>query len=262
MRKVFDLMQNAFLASFFISVAVGIIGSFILVNRFGFLAASIAHGSYAGIGLGVYFGISILFCASLSAVFLALLLSAVSFYYKHRSDTLIGVIWAVGMSVGIIFTDLADGYGADLMSYLFGNILMVPESDLYFMCAVDVVLAVAVSFLYNHLLAISYDSDFALLRGIRVKLLYTLLLVFIALTVVMSVRAIGLILVIALFTIPPFIAEKFTKNFVSMMALSFVLSFLFCVSGLYISYYFDISATPAIIICASLVFFLSFFVKK
>ncbi len=258
---MFELMQNAFLASVFISIAVGVIGSFILVNRFGFLAASIAHGSYGGIGAGVYFGVSILLATSLSAVFLALLLAFISFYYKHRSDTLIGVIWAVGMSAGIIFTDLSSGYNVDLMSYLFGNILMVPKGDLYFMLFVDILLVVAVYFLYNHLVAISYDSDFALLRGVRVKLLYTLLLIFIALTVVMSVRAIGLILVIALFTIPPFIAEKFTKNFRSMMFLSAVLSLVFCVSGLYLSYYLDISATPAIIICASLVFFVSFLVK-
>ena len=255
-------MQNALWASFFISVAVGVIGSFILVNRFGFLAASIAHGSYGGVGLGIFLGIPILVSVSFSALLLALLLAFVSFKYKHRSDTLIGVIWAVGMSAGIIFADLSSGYNADLMSYLFGNILMVPKSDLYFMAGIDLISLLSVFFLYNHLLALSYDSDFALLRGIRVKLLYTLLLIFIALTVVMSVRAIGLILVIALFTIPPFIAERFTKNFSSMMALSFMLSFLFCVSGLYISYYFDISATPAIIICASLVFFLSFFVKK
>ncbi len=258
---MFDLMQNALIASLFISIAVGIIGSFVLINRFNYLAASIAHGSYAGIGMAVYFGISILLGATLAALFLAILLSFISFRYKNRKDTLIGVIWAVGMSIGIIFTNLAPGYNADLMSYLFGNILMVPNEDLYFMAGVDFLLIVSTLVLYNQILAISYDADFAELRGVRVKLLYTLLLILIALTVVMSVRSIGLILVIALFTIPPFIAEKFTKNLQMMMIVSSILSFIFCISGLYISYLLDISATPAIILTASVLFFASFFVN-
>ena len=258
---MFDLMQNALIASLFISIAVGIIGSFVLINRFNYLAASIAHGSYAGVGMAVYFGISILLGTTIAALFLALLLAFISFKYKSRKDTLIGVIWAVGMSIGIIFTDLSPGYNADLMSYLFGNILMVPNEDLYFMAAVDLLLIFFTLVLYNHILAISYDPDFAGLRGVRVKLLYTLLLLLIALTVVMSVRSIGLILVIALFTIPPFIAEKFTKNLQMMMMTSAFLSLIFCVAGLYISYFLDISATPAIILSASLLFFISFFVK-
>lgn len=211
--------------------------------------------------MAVYFGVSILLGMTMAALFLAVLLSLISFGYKNRKDTLIGVIWAVGMSIGIIFTDLTPGYNVDLMSYLFGNILMVPNEDLYFMGGVDFLLLLATLILYNQILAISYDPDFAELRGVRVKFLYTLLLVLIALTVVMSVRSIGLILVIALFTIPPFIAEKFTKNLQMMMIVSALLSLIFCISGLYISYILDISATPAIILSASVLFFISFFIK-
>ncbi len=254
---MFELLQNAFLASFLISIAVGMIGSYVVINRFNYLAASIAHGSYAGVGFSVYFGISILFGTTISALILALLLSVISFKNRSRSDTLIGVIWAVGMSVGIIFTDLSPGYNADLMSYLFGNILMVPKSDIAFMVLVDTIIILSVTVFYNQILAVSYDMDFAILRGIRVGALYTYFLILIALTVVMSVRSIGLILVIALFTIPPYIAEKFTKDFKTMMALSGLLSFIFCSLGLYISYILDISATPAIILSASLFFFLS-----
>ncbi|NPA81055.1 MAG: metal ABC transporter permease [Epsilonproteobacteria bacterium] len=259
---MFDLLQNAFIASLFISVAVGVIGSYVVINRFNYLAASIAHGSYAGVGFAVYFGISILLGTTVFALLLALLLSFISFNNRSRSDTLIGVIWAVGMSIGIIFTDLTPGYNADLMSYLFGNILMVPKSDLIFMAVVDLIILISGVVFYNHILAISYDIDFAKLRGIRVGFLYTYFLILIALTVVMSVRSIGLILVIALFTIPPYISEKFTKDFKAMMFLSGVLAFVFCIAGLYISYSYDISATPAIILTASVFFFLSLFKRR
>ncbi len=254
---MFDLLGDAFIASFLISIAVGMIGSYVVINRFNYLAASIAHGSYAGVGFAIYFGISILLGTTLFAVLLALLLAFISFKNKYRSDTLIGVIWAVGMSVGIVFTDLSPGYNADLMSYLFGNILMVPKEDMIFMSFVDLAIAFSMALFYNQILAVSYDMDFAKLRGIKVGSLYTYFLVLIALTVVMSVRSIGLILVIALFTIPPYIAEKFAKDFKIMMIISAFLSFVFCSIGLYISYVFDISATPAIILSASFFFFLS-----
>ena len=163
---------------------------------------------------------------------------------------------------GIIFANLAPGYNVDLMSFLFGDILMVPEVDLYYMAIVDTVLVVTAVLLYNQLLAISYDRDFALLRGINVKFLHTFLLLLIGLTVVMSIRSVGLILVIALFSIPPYIAEKYTKNLKQMMGVSAVLSLLFCFAGLYISYILDIPASASIILTASLFFLLVFIMNK
>ncbi|WP_200762651.1 metal ABC transporter permease [Nitrosophilus alvini] len=254
-----ELFENSIYASLLLSVAIGIIGSLMLINRYGFLAASIAHGSYGGVGMAIYFGFSILLGATLFSIALALLLSYITYKNPHRSDTLIGVIWAVGMSIGIIFTNLAPGYNVDLMSFLFGDILMVPETDLYYMAVVDIVLIVSAVIFYNHLLALSYDRDFALLRGVNVKALHTFVLVLIALTVVMSIRSVGLILVIALFSIPPYIAEKFTKNLKEMMVLSASLSAIFCLLGLYVAYVLDIPATASIILTAALFFALVFF---
>ena len=256
------LMENAFIASFLLSIAIGIIGSLMLINRSHFLAASIAHGSYGGIGIAIYFGFSILLCTTLFALFLALILAIITYKYKERSDTLIGVIWAVGMSIGIIFTDLTPGYHVDLMSFLFGDILMVPNSDLFFMAGVDLLLIVSIFFLYHRFLAISYDRDFALLQGLRVRTIYTFLFILMALTVVMSIRSVGLILVIALFSIPPFIAEKFTSTLKEMMIVSMIVSFLFCLAGLFLSYQFDLSTTPSIIIIAAIFFFGTLFYKR
>ncbi len=255
-------MQNAIIASLLLSISIGIIGSLMLINRSHFIAASIAHGSYGGIGIAIYFGFSILLSTTVFALFLALVLSIITYKYKERSDTLIGVIWAIGMSIGIIFTDITPGYHVDLMSFLFGNILMVSDSDVLFMLGVDILLVISIFLLYHRFLAISYDREFAIIQGLRVKTIYTFLMILMALTVVMSIRSVGLILVIALFSIPPFVAEKFTTNLKHMMILSMFLAFGFCIAGLILSYYFDLSTTPSIVIVASLLFFGSIFYKQ
>ena len=252
---MFELMQTPILASLLLSVAIGIIGSFMLINRSQFIAAAIAHGSYGGIGIAIYFGFSLLLSTTLFAIALALLLAYITYHDRYRSDTLIGVIWAVGMSLGIIFIDLTPGYHPNMMSFLFGDILMVPQEDIYFMAGIDLLLIISVILLYPRFLAISYDMNFALLNGLNVKSIYAYLLVLMALTIVMSIRSVGLILVIALFSIPPFIAEKFTSHFTHMMIFSGILGFVFALIGLYISYQFDISATAAIILSAAVAFF-------
>jgi len=259
---MFELLLHPILASFLLSIAIGIIGTLMLINRSHYIAASIAHGSYGGIGIAIYFGFSILLPTTLFAVLLALILAFITYNHKERSDTLIGVIWAVGMSVGIILTDLTPGYHSDLMSFLFGDILMVPDTDLIFMAIVDVLLIIMIGFLYHRFLAIFYDREFAELIGLRVKTIHTLLLIMMALTVVMSIRSVGLILIIALFSIPPFIAEKFTQKLYQTMILASILAFIFCLLGLFISYQFDISATPSIIMIAAMAFFGVFMFKK
>ena len=252
---MFELLLNPIIASLLLSIAIGIIGTLMLVNKSHYIAASIAHGSYGGIGLSLFFGTALLPTTVAFALFLAVVLSFITKDQNHRNDILIGVIWAVGMSVGLIFSDLTPGYHPNMMSFLFGDILMIPKGDLWFMAGVDLLLLVTIPFFYHRFLAIFYDREFATLLGLRVGFVHTFLLILIALTVVMSVKAVGLILVIALFSIPPFIAEKFTKKLYMTMILSAVLAFAFSLIGLFVSYEFDISATPAIILVAGLGFF-------
>ena len=259
---MFELLQNPLLASLLLSISIGIIGTLMLVNHSHYIAASIAHGSFGGIGIAIYFGFSILLSTTIFALVLALLLAFITYHHKERSDTLIGVIWAVGMSTGLIMIDLTPGYHADLMSFLFGDILMVPQTDLIFMGIVDSGLLIMIALLYHRFLAIFYDREFAQLIGLRVKTIHTILLLMMALTVVMSIRSVGLILVIALFSIPPFIAEKFTQKLYQTMIVAAILAFLFCLGGLYLSYQFDISATPAIIMIAAVAFFGVFLFKR
>jgi zinc transport system permease protein len=205
-----EFMRNALAAGILVSVVCGVIGTLVVVNRIVFLAGGIAHAAYGGIGLAFFMGWP--FTAGTAGVSLlaAGVMAAVTLKAKHRADAMVGVIWAVGMAAGVILLDLTPGYHVDLMSYLFGSILAVPAEDLWQMIAIGAVVILVVAWYYNDFLAMSYDDEFARLRNVPVTFLYCLLLAMIALTIVMIIRVVGLILVIALLTIPPFIAEKFT----------------------------------------------------
>jgi zinc transport system permease protein len=254
----FQFIQNALIAGLLVSIASGIIGSLIVVNRMVFLAGGIAHTSYGGIGIAVYFGLPIFLGASVFAVLAALLMAFVTLNQRDKIDTFIGLIWAVGMAIGIILIDLTPGYNVDLMSYLFGSILAVSSQDITFMTTLLVVIIGIVTFWYREILAVSYDSEYAQLRGINIKFFYTLILVISALTVVIAIKVVGLILVIALLTMPIYIAEKLSNSLASMMVISGLLSSLFTVIGLIISYNYDLTTGACIIMVSAL--FLSLFI--
>ncbi len=256
---MWDLISNSFFASIFLSIAIGIIGSLIVINKATSITGSIAHGSFGGIGLGIFLSSSILLTTTIFTIILALILALIIIKFPHRKDSLIGVIWAIGMSIGIIFLSLSPGYHADAMSYLFGNILLIDLNDLISMGIVDLILIISIIILYNRFLAMSYDMEFLKIRGINANFLFTYFLILTSLTIVISVKSIGIILILALFTIPALITERFTKKFSYMMIASALLAFLFMISGIIISYYYDISPTPLIVIIASLCLFLLFF---
>jgi len=178
-------------------------------------------------------------------------MAVVTLKAKHRADAMVGIIWAVGMAVGVILLDFTPGYNADLMSYLFGSILAAPASDLWQMSAMAVIIITIVVYYYHDFLAMSYDDEFARLRRVPVTFLYWLLLGMIAVTVVMIIRVVGLILVIALLTIPPFIAEKFTGSLRTMMVASSILSGLFTLIGLWLSYLLNLTSGATIILVAA-----------
>jgi len=260
----FEFIQHALIAGILVSFAAGIIGSLIVVNRMVFLAGGIAHASYGGIGLAVFFGFPIFLGASLFAVSAALLISSLTLRKRHRIDTFIGLIWAVGMAIGVIFIDLTPGYNVDMMSYLFGSILAVSTEDLYFMGTLLAVILFVMTFWYRDILAVSYDSEYAALRGVHVRFFYTLILILAALTVVVSIKVVGLILVIAMLTIPVYIAEKLSHSLFGMMFLSGLIATLFTLVGLWFSYTYNLTSGASIILisAASLGAFLLFYKGK
>ena len=247
----FPFMQHAIIAGILVSITAGIIGSLIVVNRMVFLAGGIAHTSYGGIGLAVFLGLPIFLGASLFAVGAALLIAMLTYRNRYRIDTFIGLIWAVGMAIGVIFVDLTPGYNVDLMSYLFGSILAVTTEDLYFMGGLLAIILFVVIFRYRQILAVSYDSEYAQLRGINTRFFYTLILILSALTVVIAIKVVGLILVIAMLTIPIYIAEKLSNSLFAMMFLSGAIATLFTLTGLWFSYTFDLSSGASIILVSA-----------
>ena len=246
----YDFIQNALIAGVLISIAAGIIGSLVVVNKITFLTGGIAHSSYGGIGLAIYLGLPVLFGATVFAVLTAVIIAIITLNNRNRIDAIIGMMWASGMAIGIIFVDLTPGYNVDLMSYLFGSIIAVSNDDLIYMTALDIFIVSTVVFFYKQILAVSYDSEFATLRGINVKFFYTLILILAALCVVAAIKAVGLILVIALFTIPTYLAESFASRLSTMMVISSILATIFTILGLVVSYIYDISSGASIIIVA------------
>ena len=228
----FEFMRNALAAGLLASIICGIMGTLVVVNRIVFLSGGIAHAAYGGIGLAYHFGWPYLPGTLGFSLAAAMTMAGVSMKAKHRADTIIGVIWAVGMAFGVIMVDLTPGYNADLMSYLFGSILTVPNSDLLAMLVVGILIAVLVFYFYEDLLALSYDEEFAQIRGVPVKRLYFAMIGMLALTIVLVIQVVGLILVIALLTIPPFIVEKHAKTLLQMMLGASLLGAAFTVIGL------------------------------
>jgi zinc transport system permease protein len=258
----FEFMQNALAAGLLASVICGIMGTLVVVNRIVFLSGGIAHAAYGGIGLAFFFKWPFLLGTIGFSLFAAILMAAISHTIKHRADTIIGVIWALGMAFGILLLDMSPGYNVDLMSYLFGSILAVPRSDLIFMALVGVVMTFLVVYYYQDLLAMSYDEEFARIRGVPVKTLYFGLVGMLAVTIVLVIQVVGLILVIALLTIPPFIVEKYANSLVQMMVGSSLLGALFTVSGLWLSYRYNLTSGASIIMVSGIVFLITLVMDK
>lgn len=251
----YEFIRNAVFTALLASVACGIIGVYVVVNRIVFLSDGISHAAFGGIGLGYFLGSNPIYAAITFAVAVAVGVGATSKKLGAREDTVIGVIWALGMAVGIILIKLTPGYVPDLFSYLFGNILTVPRSDLIVMLVLDLILVLTVALLFKELLAISFDREFAQTLRLPVNLIYYILLTLVALTVVMLIRVVGVILVMALLTIPAAVSEIFTKRLIHMMFGAAALSLLFTLLGLWLSYLTNLPSGATIVLLASAVYF-------
>jgi zinc transport system permease protein len=258
----FDFMRNALLAGILVSISCGIIGTLVVVNRIVFISGGIAHAAYGGIGISYFFRFNPVLGAILFSIVSAMGMGILQRRLRERADTLIGVMWAMGMAIGIIFIDLTPGYKADLMSYLFGSILAVPSQDLWGMVLIDGLILGFVMIFYKELLAISFDETFATIRNLPVELIYLLLMAAIALTVGMMMKVVGLIMVIALLTIPAAISGQLVKDMRAMMAVASLLGIIFTTTGLWLSYSLNLTSGATIILVAGAAYFLSFLVSR
>ncbi len=257
-----DFMQNALMAAVLVAIACGIMGTFVVVNRLTSLSGGVAHASFGGVGLAALLGFSPMLGSLGFALVCALLMGFLTWRDRKNADTFIGVIWAGGMALGVILTDLTPGYSGEMMSFLFGSLLTVPTDLLFWMAALLVLIIGAVAFNFRKFLAISYDPEFARVQGLPVLTYYMFLIALIALTVVIAVQAVGMILVIALLTIPGYIAECYSKSLVQMMIVSVCVSLVLVLVGLLLACQFNLVVGPTIIACGVLMYALNFASKK
>jgi len=258
----YEFMRNALMAGLLAAVACGIVGVYVVVKKIVFISGGIAHASFGGIGLGYFLGINPIIGALFFSLASGLAIGGVTRKTRLPEDTAIGILWALGMALGVVFIALTPGYAPDLMSYLFGNILTVPLGDILLMLALDAVIIGIVVALYKEYLILSFDEEYGTAIGMPVEKLYLLLLAMIALTVVVLIRVVGMILVIALLTFPAAMARQFTHNMKTMMFLSVLFGFLFTLGGLWLSYLLKLPSGATIILLGGTVLAMSFGVSR
>lgn len=258
----YEFMQHALLAGLLSSVACGVVGTYVVIKRIVLISGGVSHASLGGIGLALYLGVTPLLGAAAFGLASAVIIGVVSLHTREHEDTLIGAVWAIGMAVGVIFVQLTPGYRGSLEDFLFGNILLVSTTDLAVTAALDVVILVTVFALYKEFLAVSLDDEFARLRGVPVGFVYVLLLCLVALTVVVLIQVVGVVLIIALLTLPPAISRWFTRHVYSMMVASCGLGAAFTTGGILVSYYTDFPPGACIILLAATVYTLGLGLRR
>ncbi|MDY6915439.1 MAG: metal ABC transporter permease [Candidatus Cloacimonadota bacterium] len=257
-----SFLQNAILAGILASIVCGITGTFVIIKRITFISGGIAHSVLGGVGVAYYLGIEPLIGAFVFAILSAVIIGLIKLKGKQHEDTVISALWAVGMAMGVIFMHLTPGYQSDLMTYLFGNILLVSRLDLWILVILNLIIIGSVILLYRQFIAISFDEKYARISGLKVNFLYIFLLILIALTIVVLIQIVGIILVIALLTLPAAIAFLFGKSPAAMMFFSAILGIIFTGSGIAFSYYHNLPTGPTIIIVGGIAYLTSIILKR
>ena len=261
-------LRFAVLIGLLISPALGVVGTMVVTRRISSLAGASTHAALGGFGLALFLQRVVhlewftpTLGAVLGALAAALAVGAVSMYAKEREDTVIGAVWAVGMSIGLLFLDRTPGY-VDWQGYLFGNILLLSPADLYLTLALDAAVLIPAAIWFPSLLAISFDDTFARLRGVRAGTIYLGMLALTALTIVLLINLVGIMLVIALLTLPAAAAGCHTRHLSSMMALTAGFSAAFIVGGLLLSCFMELPSGPAVVVISGMAYVLSVLWKR
>lgn len=258
----YAFMKNALVAAVLVSIACGIVGTFIVIKRIVFVSGGISHAAFGGIGLGYLLGINPVLTAIPFSLMSALGIGVISKRTKVSEDAAIGILWTVGMALGILFVGLAPGYAPDLFSYLFGSILTVPFTDIIIMFVLDLIIVTIVVLLYKELQALSFDEEFSEIAGVPTQTLYLVLLCLVALSIIVLIRVVGIVLVIALLTIPTTIVKQFTHKLRSLIVYSVICAVILTVAGLWISYLFDLPSGATIVLLLASVFLISALIKR
>lgn len=248
----YDFIRQAFISGLLASLLCGLLGTFLVVQRLVFISGGISHSAFGGIGLFYYLGLNPLLGGVVSSLLSALALALIPASRRYSTDAYIGVLWAAGMATGIIFVSLTPGYAPNLLGYLFGDILAVRLFDLWLAGALGLMVLLFLLLFYKELVALALDEEFARVQGVPIRRLQLLLLLFTALAIVLLIQVVGVILVIALFTIPPLIALRLSHDFGRVLMLAVLAGMVMTSGGLLLSFYLNLPSGPCIIILGTL----------
>lgn len=250
----YTFFQNALLGAFLASILCGFIGTYIVTRRLVFISGGITHASFGGIGIGVFAGISPILSAIAFAILSAFGVQWISRKKDVRKDSAIAMFWTLGMSVGIICCFLTPGFMPDLPSFLFGSILSIESTDLYLLGALTVFVALLFTFLLRPIQNIAFDSTFARSQHLPVTTIEYLMMALIAMTIVATLKMVGIVLAISLLTIPQMTANLFTYNYRKMIMASIIVGWIDCLLGLYTSYILNVPSGATIIFISIIIF--------
>jgi zinc transport system permease protein len=250
----YAFFRNALIGILIISVAAAMIGTYITTRRMVSITGGITHACFGGLGLGYFLGVSPVAMAAVFAVASSLGVEWVSTRYRVREDSAIAVIWSLGMAIGILFVFLTPGYVPELNGFLFGNILTISSGDLWMFGIFTAVLILFYALCYRTLLACAFDSDFAKVIGLPVKLVNYTMTVLVAVCIVLTIRLVGIMLLIAMLSLPILIAEIWCKRFMSIMLTAIVVSAVSCIGGLLIATVIDVPCSAIIVLMQTLLY--------
>ncbi len=258
----YTFLQNALLASLLSAILCAVIGVILSEKKMLMMSGGIAHTAYGGVGLGYLLGFEPIIGAGIFAATSAVIIGTIRRKGGVHTDIVISLLWSLGMASGIAFTALMPSFPPDMNSYLFGNILSVTKADLYIMAVVTAVVLAFTIVLFNDWKAFLFDEQFAKISGLKTIFLEYSLLILTALSIVVLIRVVGIILVIALLSAPSACSALLSKSLKGRILISAILSFIFCISGLCISYYLGIASGAAIVFISAITYFLLLLVKK
>jgi ABC-type Mn2+/Zn2+ transport system permease subunit len=253
----YTFMQRALVASLLIGTVTSVIGVYVVLRGLAFIGAGIAHASFGGVALGFLLGVNPVASAVVFCLCTAWAIAFTSERAEIKEDTAIGIFFAATMALGVLFIGLMGEYNVDLFGYLFGSVLSVTSSDLWMSSILGAAVLVIIALFFKELLFITFDQEMAQVSGLPAKGLYALLLSIMALTIVLSIKVVGIILVSAMIIIPAASAYQLTEDFRTMMGLSALIGNVSAVTGLLLSYRLDTASGATMVLTATVIFFLS-----
>ena len=243
----YDFIQRALWACLLSGITCGIAGSYIVARRMVFLSGGITHASFGGLGIALYAGFSPTLGALIFAILSSLGIEFASRKGRMREDSAIGIMWSLGMAIGALFMALRPGYASDLTSYLFGNILLVDSAELVMLALLTLFMICGAVVMLRRIMYITFDEDYARSQGMSVTAVAYVMAIVVALAIVLSIKVMGIILLISLMTIPAVIANAVTKDYRYVALLSAVIGVVGNIGGFVLSYNFNLPTGSCII---------------